>query len=108
MAIGFAIVFWVYRENTFTSATIEVAEEQRVVDTGHYARVRHPMYAGALVLLAGIPLALGSYWGFLTIAPMVGTIVWRLLDEEAFLAKHLPGYEAYRQKTRYRLIPRVW
>jgi protein-S-isoprenylcysteine O-methyltransferase Ste14 len=108
VAIGFWIVFLVFRENTFTSATIEVAAEQRVIDTGPYAWVRHPMYAGGLLLLAGTPLALGSYWGLLTLVPMGASIVWRLLDEEAFLTKQLPGYDAYRRKTRHRLVPRVW
>jgi protein-S-isoprenylcysteine O-methyltransferase Ste14 len=66
------------------------------------------MYAGALVLLAGIPLSLGSYWGLLSLAPMAAAIVWRLLDEERFLSKELPGYEAYRRRTRFRLVPGVW
>jgi protein-S-isoprenylcysteine O-methyltransferase Ste14 len=105
---GFYIVFLVFRENTFASAVIEVGAEQKVIDTGPYALVRHPMYAGALILLAGTPLALGSWWGLLTLVPFAGIIVWRLLDEEAVLSKDLPGYDAYRRKTRYRLIPRVW
>jgi protein-S-isoprenylcysteine O-methyltransferase Ste14 len=70
--------------------------------------VRHPMYAGALVMMAGIPIALGSGWGLLALAAMMPALVWRILDEEKFLAAGLPGYEAYRQKVRYRLIPGVW
>jgi protein-S-isoprenylcysteine O-methyltransferase Ste14 len=105
---GFLFVFLVFRENTFTSAVIEVASEQRVIDSGPYAAVRHPMYAGALVLVAGIPLALGSLVGLATLPPFVAVIVWRLLDEERFLVDRLPGYSAYRQRTRWRLIPRVW
>jgi protein-S-isoprenylcysteine O-methyltransferase Ste14 len=66
------------------------------------------MYAGALVLLVGTPLALGSWWGLLTLVPFTAVIVWRLLDEEAVLANELAGYEAYREKTRYRLIPHLW
>ena len=108
VALGFTIVFLVFRENTFASAVIEVADEQAVVDRGPYALVRHPMYAGALLLLAGTPLALGSFWGLLSFVPLACTIVWRLLDEERFLSGHLPGYSAYLAKTRYRLIPRVW
>jgi len=108
VALGFLIVFLVCRENTFTSATIEVDAEQRVIDSGPYAWARHPMYAGALILLLGIPLALGSCVGLLTLLPMIATIVWRLLDEETLLAKELPGYEAYRRKTRHRLILRIW
>jgi protein-S-isoprenylcysteine O-methyltransferase Ste14 len=106
--LGFLVVFLVFRENSFTSAVIEVFSEQRVIDSGPYAAVRHPMYAGALVLVAGIPIALGSLVGLATLPPFAAVIVWRLLDEERFLAGHLPGYAAYRQKTRYRLIPRVW
>jgi protein-S-isoprenylcysteine O-methyltransferase Ste14 len=108
VAIGFFIVSRVFRANTFTSAVVEVAPDQRVISTGPYAIVRHPMYAGGLILLAGIPLALGSYRGLLALVPMTGTIVWRLLDEERVLGEELPGYDRYREKTRYRLIPGVW
>jgi protein-S-isoprenylcysteine O-methyltransferase Ste14 len=106
--LGFLFVFFVFRENTFTSSVIEVAAEQRVIDSGPYAVVRHPMYAGALVLVAGIPMALGSVIGLATFPPFVAVIVWRLLDEELFLVRHLPGYAAYRQRTRWRLVPHVW
>jgi len=108
VALGFLAVFLVFRENSYASAVIEVGAEQKVIDTGPYALVRHPMYAGALVLLAGIPLALGSWWGLLVLPPFAAVIAWRLLDEEAFLLQQLPGYAAYRRKTRYRLIPFVW
>jgi protein-S-isoprenylcysteine O-methyltransferase Ste14 len=108
VGLGFLIVFLVFRENTFASAVVEVSAEQRIVDTGPYARVRHPMYSGALVLLAGMPLALGSFWGLAVLVPFVAIIVWRLLEEEAFMSKNLPGYDAYRERTAYRLIPRVW
>jgi protein-S-isoprenylcysteine O-methyltransferase Ste14 len=108
IALGFLIVFLVFRENTFTSAVIEVAAEQRVIDTGPYAVVRHPMYVGGLVLVAGIPLALGSVVGLVTFPPFAAVIAWRLLDEERFLMSHLAGYTAYREKVRHRLVPRVW
>jgi protein-S-isoprenylcysteine O-methyltransferase Ste14 len=108
IALGFLIVFLVFKQNTFTSSTIEVAAEQRVIDSGPYAVVRHPMYVGGLVLVAGIPLALGSFVGLVTFPPFAAVIIWRLLDEEKFLVGHLAGYEAYREKTPYRLIPRVW
>jgi protein-S-isoprenylcysteine O-methyltransferase Ste14 len=108
IALGFFIVFLVFKENTFTSSVIEVAAEQRVIETGPYARVRHPMYLGGLVLVGGLPLALGSLVGVVTFVPFAAIIVWRLLDEERYLRSHLPGYEAYRQRTRYRLIPHVW
>jgi protein-S-isoprenylcysteine O-methyltransferase Ste14 len=108
VVLGFAIVFLVFRQNTFTSALVEVAADQRVVDTGPYAYVRHPMYAGALVLVAGLPLGLGSCVGLTTVVPLVAVLVWRLLDEERFLSGHLAGYTAYCAKTRYRLVPGVW
>jgi protein-S-isoprenylcysteine O-methyltransferase Ste14 len=108
VALGFLIVFFVFRENTFTSSVIEVAAEQRVIDTGPYAVVRHPMYVGGLVLVAGIPLALASLYGLATFPPFAAMIALRLVDEERFLASHLPGYAAYREKTAWRLIPHVW
>ena len=108
VAIGFYFIFLVYRENTFTSATIEVAENQRVISTGPYAIVRHPMYASALLYLLGTPLALGSYWGFLAVAGMIPFLIWRLFDEERFLAGNLPGYTEYQQQVRHRLVPFIW
>jgi len=107
-AVGFGFVGRVYRENTYTSATIEVTAGQRVIDTGPYAIVRHPMYASALLYLIGTPLALGSYWGFLGLAFMLPFLVWRLLDEERLLTRELPGYAAYKARVRYRLIPGLW
>jgi protein-S-isoprenylcysteine O-methyltransferase Ste14 len=108
IVIGFLIVFLTFRENTFTAGTIEVAEGQRVIATGPYAIVRHPMYAGALVLVAGIPLALGSWFGLLPAALLVPVLVWRLMREEAFLLAHLAGYGDYRRRVRYRLVPLLW
>ena len=108
LALSFWIVFRVFRANTYTSSLIEVAPTQRVIDTGPYAHVRHPMYAGALLMLPGIPLALGSWWALLAAAVILGVIVVRLLDEERMLAAELPGYTAYRQRVRYRLVPGVW
>ncbi len=108
VVVGFYIVFVVFRENSFTSGTIEVAGDQRVISTGPYSIVRHPMYSGVLILLFGTPLALGSYWGLLALAAMVPALVWRLFDEERFLAKNLPGYEEYQAKVRWRLIPGVF
>jgi protein-S-isoprenylcysteine O-methyltransferase Ste14 len=105
---GFYIVFLVYKENNFASAKIEIAADQKVIATGPYALVRHPMYAGGLSLMIGTPLALGSYWGLLALVPMSPFLVWRILDEEQFLAINLPGYTEYRAKVRWRLIPRVF
>jgi protein-S-isoprenylcysteine O-methyltransferase Ste14 len=106
--VGFGFIGRVYRENTYASATIEISAGQRVIETGPYAVVRHPMYAGALLHLIGTPLALGSYWGCLGLAFMLPFLVWRLLDEERLLARELPGYAAYQARVRYRLIPGLW
>lgn len=105
---GFYVVFLVFKENTFASGTIEVVAEQRVITSGPYARVRHPMYIGALVMLIGAPLALGSWWGLLAIVPMIIVLVFRLIDEEKFLAKNLAGYSDYQGKVRHRLVPLIW
>jgi protein-S-isoprenylcysteine O-methyltransferase Ste14 len=108
VVIGFFIIAIVFRENTFTSAIVEVAANQTVISTGPYALVRHPMYLGAVVMLLGVPLALGSLWGLLLVIPVTLAIAWRLLDEEKFLAANLAGYSNYRNKVRYRLMPFVW
>jgi protein-S-isoprenylcysteine O-methyltransferase Ste14 len=108
VALGFSLIARVSRENTFTSATIEVAENQTVIATGPYALVRHPMYASASLYLLGTPLALGSYWGLVPIAAMMSFLLWRLFDEERFLARNLPGYTEYQQRVRHRLVPFVW
>jgi len=93
--LGFGFIGRVYRENTYTAATIPVAPDQRVIATGPYAIVRHPMYAGGLTHVLGTPLALGSYVGFLAFGFMLPFLIWRLLDEEQLLARELPGYTEY-------------
>ena len=108
VALGFLIVFFVYKENTFASATIEVAPEQKVISTGLYKLVRHPMYMGAFLLLVGIPLSLGSLWGLFVIALMLPALILRLLNEETFLVKNLPGYAEYQNRVRHRLVPFLW
>lgn len=106
--VGFFIVFLVFKENSFTSATIEVDKKQQVISTGPYAIIRHPMYSGALIMLAATPLALDSWWGLLSIIPMTFVIVWRLLNEENYLSKNLQGYKEYCKKVRWRLLPKVY
>ena len=108
VVLGWLAIFLVFKENTFASATIELAPDQKVISTGPYALVRHPMYAGALMMLLGIPIALGSWWGSLVIVAIMPALIWRLFDEEKFLARNLPGYVEYQKKVRYRLIPLVW
>jgi protein-S-isoprenylcysteine O-methyltransferase Ste14 len=106
--IGWLGIFFVFRENSFSSATIELSADQRVISTGPYAWVRHPMYATAVFMLAGIPIALGSWWGLLVIVAMLPMLIWRLIDEERFLARNLPGYTDYQNRVPYRLLPLIW
>jgi protein-S-isoprenylcysteine O-methyltransferase Ste14 len=108
VALGFLVIFFVYKQNTFASATIELAPEHQVISTGLYRLVRHPMYMGAFALLVGMPLSLGSWWGLLVIALMLPALIWRLLDEEHFLAKKLPGYTDYQKTVKHRLLPFIW
>lgn len=108
VAIGFYFIFLVYQENTYTSATIEVAANQEVIDSGPYSVVRHPMYASALLYLLGTPLALASYWGLIPFVVIIPLLMWRLLDEEKLLRTELAGYKQYQERTRYRLLPGIW
>ena len=108
VAAGFFLIVLVYRENTFTSATVEIAAGQKVIASGPYAIVRHPMYASASLYLFGTPIALGSYWDLLPIAIMIPFLIWRIFDEEHLLAKELPGYTEYQKRVPYRLLPFVW
>jgi len=108
VALGFYIVFLVFRENSYTSATIEVSDEQKVISSGPYGVVRHPMYAGAFLLLLFTPLALGSWVAVPLPIPLILVIVTRLLDEEKFLSSNLSGYDVYRLKVPYRLVPYIW
>jgi protein-S-isoprenylcysteine O-methyltransferase Ste14 len=108
LALGWGAVFWVFRENSYASATIQVSSAQEVVSTGPYGIVRHPMYAGSLVYLVGMPLILGSWWALLPLVLFLPVMPLRLLDEEAMLRDGLPGYTEYTQKVRFRLVPGVW
>jgi len=108
MLIGIAIQFRVFVENRFASATIEIAADQKLIATGPYALVRHPMYFGALLTDCFIPLALGSWWALLPVAVKVPVIMLRVLDEEELLRANLSGYVEYCQRVPHRLIPLVW
>lgn len=108
VATGFVLIALVYRENTFTSATIEIATGQKVISSGPYAIVRHPMYASASLYLLGTPIALGSYWDLLPVVTMIPFLIWRIFDEEDLLARELAGYTEYQKRVPYRLLPFVW
>jgi protein-S-isoprenylcysteine O-methyltransferase Ste14 len=105
---GYLITLWVMKENSFASRTVQIEEGQKVISTGPYRLVRHPMYFGAVLMLLFAPLALGSWWalpGFLLVIPL---IVLRLLNEERMLCRDLPGYSDYCLRTRSRLLPLLW
>ena len=108
VALSFLLIFFVLRENSYAASTIQVAEGQRVISTGPYALVRHPMYASALLLLIGMPLSLGSWLGLLGLVVIVPILIFRLLDEEKFLSRNLPGYVVYKATVRSRLIPGIF
>lgn len=106
--VGFVITETVIIQNNYAAATITVEEEQPVVSTGLYGIVRHPMYVGALIMMVGMPLALDSYWGLVTVVPSVLIFVARITDEERALRQDLDGYDEYTEKVHYRLVPGVW
>ena len=106
--LGLMIDLLVFRRNSFGASTVETMEGQTVISSGPYALVRHPMYVGALVMLVGVPLALGSYWGLLFVIVFVPVLALRILDEEAMLLRELDGYAEYTRSVRYRLVPGVW
>lgn len=108
VALGLFINLLVFRENSYGGSTVEKFEGQRVISTGPYALVRHPMYAGVLVMMAGVPLALGTWAGLAILAVALPGLAWRILNEEKLLKKELPGYVEYAQKVHFRLVPFVW
>jgi len=108
IAVSFYIFFLVSKVNTYAAANIRVEEGQRVVSSGVYGIVRHPMYSGALLLLVGTPIALGSWWSLLLVPLFVPILYFRIANEEKVLKRDLRGYEEYTHKVRYRLIPGIF
>lgn len=106
--LGYTMVVWVFRTNSYASRTVEVDEDQKVIVTGPYAIVRHPMYSGVTILYIMSPLALGSYWVVIPALMIIPLLVARILSEERILAKELTGYKEYQQKVKYRLLPGIW
>jgi protein-S-isoprenylcysteine O-methyltransferase Ste14 len=108
VAAGLGIAMLTTIQNGYAAANIKVESGQELVSTGMYAVVRHPMYFGNVVLMIGIPLALGSYWGLLFVLPGLAVLATRILDEEKVLTQQLAGYPDYMQRVHYRLVPYVW
>ncbi|HLO19106.1 MAG TPA: isoprenylcysteine carboxylmethyltransferase family protein [Sphingomicrobium sp.] len=105
---GWFGILAVFRANSYAAATIQVAAGQKVISTGPYAIVRHPMYAAALIMLLGIPVSLASWRGVVVLVAILPVLAWRLIDEERVLLRDLGGYADYRRKVRWRLIPYIW
>jgi protein-S-isoprenylcysteine O-methyltransferase Ste14 len=108
VALGLLLTLPVLKENRYAASTIQTFADQKVISSGLYAIVRHPMYAGNLVMIIGVPLALGSWWGLAIVVLTLPVLIWRILDEEKLLRENLPGYIEYTRKVRYRLVPYLW
>ncbi|BCO33699.1 methyltransferase family protein [Mycobacterium heckeshornense] len=108
VAGGLSVAALVIVQNSYATATVQVERDQKLVSTGLYRLVRHPMYTGTAIMMVGIPLALGSYWGLICVVPGLIVLALRIRDEEKLLQKDLDGYSGYAQKVRYRLVPCIW
>ena len=108
VAVGLGLTMLVVVQNNYAAANITVETDQAVVSTGLYGLVRHPMYFGALIMLIGVPLALGSFWGLLVDVLYVVLLAVRIFDEEKALTEELTGYREYTEKVHSRLVPGVW
>ena len=108
VATGLGLAMLVIVQNSYAAANITVEAGQTLVSTGLYGFVRHPMYTGSVIMMVGIPLALGSYWGLLLVIPGLIGLAFRIFDEEKLLAQELDGYREYARRVRYRLVPNVW
>jgi protein-S-isoprenylcysteine O-methyltransferase Ste14 len=108
VAVGAGLVMLVVIQNSYAAATVRVEADQQLVSSGLYRVVRHPMYTGNVIVMVGIPLALGSYWGLVCVVPGLIVLALRIHDEEKLLQVELDGYREYTQKVRYRLVPCMW
>ena len=106
--LGYLIILFVFKQNSYASLIIEVNENQKVISTGLYGVVRHPMYLGVLIMFLPTPIALGSYWALIPFAVLPVLLILRILNEEKVLSNNLQGYKEYCQKTKFRLIPFIW
>jgi len=108
VGLGLGVAMLVVSQNSYAAATVRVEAGQKLASTGLYGLVRHPMYTGNVIMMVGIPLALGSYWGFIFVIPVLIVLALRIRDEEKLLLEELDGYREYTQKVRYRLVPQMW
>lgn len=108
VAAGLGVVMLVVIQNSYAAGTVRVEEGQKLTSTGLYGLVRHPMYTGNVIMMIGVPLALGSYWGLIFVIPHLLILSVRVRDEERLLEEQLDGYREYRGKVRYRVVPLVW
>ncbi|MFH1284900.1 MAG: isoprenylcysteine carboxylmethyltransferase family protein [Candidatus Peregrinibacteria bacterium] len=106
--LSYAMIVLVFKENSYASRIIEVEKNQKVISTGPYAVVRHPMYFGTIIMFLATPIALGSFWAIIPFLPLPALLVFRILNEEKVLRRDLNGYKEYCQKVRWRLIPYIW
>jgi protein-S-isoprenylcysteine O-methyltransferase Ste14 len=108
VAVGLSVMMQVVIQNSHAAATVRVEAGQTLISSGLYGLVRHPMYTGNVIMMVGIPLALGSYWGLVFVISGVILLALRIRDEETLLQEELDGYREYTQKVRYRLVPCMW
>jgi len=106
--LGYLIILFVFKQNSYASRIVEVSKNQKVISTGLYRIVRHPMYLGILIMFLPTPIALGSYWALIPLSVLPVILILRILNEEKVLSNNLEGYYEYCQKTRFRLIPFIW
>ena len=106
--LSYIYIFFVFKENSYAARVVEVEDDQKVISTGPYSMVRHPMYLGVLVMFLSTPIALGSYWAVIPFALMPVILVFRILNEEKVLSEQLPGYSEYCKNVRFRIIPFIW
>ena len=106
--LGYLLIFFVFKQNSYASRIVEVEKDQKIITTGLYGLVRHPMYIGVIIMFLPTPIALGSYWGLIPMSTIPLALIFRIINEEKLLCNDLPGYKDYCQNTKFRLIPYIW